>query len=692
MIGERENNFSETEYGSLVMRPYNISGNDIDAFYDANDNLVFVLDKTLNDTKPNVLLVINPESDRKWDEILANDYGVDLEYVRPKQDNKYQKLDIEYSGLSVYENLINAYVSGDGIEDNLVQLDVLRNSAARHSAMTRLNAANEIITRTNATIVKTKESIVRLETRLKTLRAKLADMKKEIGRVAPKQSAAKILRTESQIDSTKEKIKRAQKRLESAERRLETATIDAQLASNLLNQPGVEIKQPAKNKPVIVAPRHEVQTVVPDDETVDDDFDGDATDDNDEGATMDDDNNEIKPLFDKDPEIINDEIAFKPVSFDASDLPITAPAPAFPTTLEVPDSKQEHVEKIDDLHESVEPAQPVLESLTPIMDEPLVAEPVIDDKPVISEKIHEPEISETPVEPIFDPADDVKPSDVQPAPAVEGNRPASPAIVEPMGAAPVVVDGYDDKKTKSSFLYYMLLLILIGLSVFALWMYQKNMGSIKPLLSMGKSDVATVAEKTVVAETGMTESVLNEPEVIEDVFVDEPVAAPEVAEPVIVEPTGEADVEESEPFIMDVVSEKISAFSNIQEPEYVESEENDIVYEPVVNKPVYGAAEKHTEMFVYEDDTAVAEDSEYDEEYSEPVVYNQPVYSQTDEQYVNYVDDTVFVDEPDSNFVGGYDDTVYAGDVYYEDGVYYDDYDPEEVAYQAGDDGYDEYR
>ena len=156
MKGERENNLNDTQYGSLVMRPYNISGNDIDAFYDADDDLVFVLDKTLNDAKPNVLLVINPDADKKWDEILSGEYGVDLETIRPKQDNKYQKLDIEYSGLSVYENLINAYVAGDDITDDLMQLNVLRNSAARHSAMNRLNNANEIISRTNVTIVKTK--------------------------------------------------------------------------------------------------------------------------------------------------------------------------------------------------------------------------------------------------------------------------------------------------------------------------------------------------------------------------------------------------------------------------------------------------------------------------------------------------------------------------------------------------------
>ena len=131
---------------------YKINGNRIRAYYDSAHELIFVLDETINADKPNVLLVIDSFDERKWDDVLANDYGIDLETVRPKKDNKYQKLDIEYSGLSVYENLINAFDAGDDLDEHLVQLNILRDSAARHSAMTRLNVANETITKTNATI------------------------------------------------------------------------------------------------------------------------------------------------------------------------------------------------------------------------------------------------------------------------------------------------------------------------------------------------------------------------------------------------------------------------------------------------------------------------------------------------------------------------------------------------------------
>jgi len=68
MIGENTSSLQETEYGTLIMRSYDIEGNNIDAFYDDADDLVFVLDNTINPNKPNVLLVINPEGDKKWDE------------------------------------------------------------------------------------------------------------------------------------------------------------------------------------------------------------------------------------------------------------------------------------------------------------------------------------------------------------------------------------------------------------------------------------------------------------------------------------------------------------------------------------------------------------------------------------------------------------------------------------------------
>ena len=66
MIGEREDFQQETDYGTLIMRPYDIDGNDIKAFYDSADDLIFVLDSTINESKPNVLLFITPDGDKNW--------------------------------------------------------------------------------------------------------------------------------------------------------------------------------------------------------------------------------------------------------------------------------------------------------------------------------------------------------------------------------------------------------------------------------------------------------------------------------------------------------------------------------------------------------------------------------------------------------------------------------------------------
>ena len=840
MIGERENIFNETEYGSLVMRPYSISGNDIDAFYDANGNLVFVLDKMLSDAKPNVLLVINPDGDKKWDEILSGTYGVDLESVRPKVDNKYQKFDIEYSGLDVYDNLLKTYMSGDGVEDNLMQLSVLRNSAARHSAMIRLNVANETITKTKATIIKTKESIVRLETKLKTLRDKLSDLKGEVGRVAPKQSAAKILKTESQIESTQEKIKRANKRLESAEKRLETATIDAKLASDLLNQPSLEIKQPTRNKPMIVMPNHEANIDAPDnevnnkadiikadiidesgsssdeeevaeeiderpqehedvnvveeiqnepqeheeikDDKVDDeelsddivfgddgemfDYDKESEEETDDIKKLDDEDNknstqkdnlisepsdiqdseqtddndseqnDIKPLLDKDPEIIDEDIAFKPIDFNVSDdvSEMAVPAPVFSNTSEFSDSDEDgekdvvgnssdkfddrdDSELIDNDGEKSEQSRPVLESLTPIMDEPLVAEPIIDEnntleeiqeeKPLLNlseEKTSNVEKHDTqPDVDVFDSSnlsDSDTINDTVPAPVDDGYRPVSPVI---MSDADVVVAEYDDSGSgsKSPFVYFLLLLILIGLSVFALWLYQKKFGNIKPFFSGSAPDVVNVSE----------------PEPIENkVIIEEPADVQQIeSENVSVDNTAvvqnlpqkspEPVVEDAEPVVMNAVSSKISSFSNTLNVGEKANESTNVN----VDKPAYDTGEKHEEMFVYE--TENPEDAENDEEYSEPVIY-YPVpeqriqysetYFQDDNPFVDYVDqdDTQveFVqefteeyntDNSDVDYVDGWDNPGYIHD----GGMAYEEeYDAEEAAYQAGDDGYDEYR
>ncbi len=598
MIGERENNYTDTNYGSLIMRTFDIDGNNINAFYDAGDNLIFVLDNAINAQKPNVLLVINPDGDKKWDEILSSDYGVDLETIRPKVDNKYQKLDIEYSGLNIYENLINAYNAGDALDDYLNDLMILRDSAMRHSAMMRLNSANETIAKTNATIIKTKESVIRLEARIKTLRSKLSSAKKEIGRVNTKQSASKILKLESQIEAANEKLKRAKKRLESAQKRLEVATVDAELASNLLSQPQHEIKQSSKNKPVMVAPEYPMQTI-------------EAQEDEEEFGQ-----DEIKPLFDEDPQILNENIAFKPIIFDA---------PTF-------DESNEIVPVVNDVPVETPENKPVLETLAPVE-----SEPVFTPQPIIEEDIKEKPVLETikPVEETPEPV--AAPAPV--APAVEPVIPVAPAVEPVIPVAPIVNNfqtPVEPKQEKSNpgFLYYMLLIVLILLSVFTLWLYQKNMGTdVMPVLTAKTSEsqivepaavvatepVATVTvdedsafldEEPVVAETAIAEpEPIVEPE-IEEEIIEEEIDEEPIMESTVVEPVIEETVVVDEtPVVIDAVPGRLntSGINNSAEEPVSVSED-----EILAAKPVYEPGAKYDNMFVNENDM-IAE-PEYTEE------------------------------------------------------------------------------
>ena len=640
MIGERDDIVNETEYGTLTMRSYDIDGNAINAFYDNSDDLIFVLDNTINQNKPNVLLVINPMGDKKWDEILAGEYDVDLETIRPKQDNKYQKLDIEYSGLSVYENLINAYVAGDDLTEHLNQLNILRDSAARHSAMIRLNVANETISKTNVTIVKTKETIVRLQERVKTLRAKLSAQKKEIGKVPTKQSASKILKLEAQIDATNEKLKRAKKRLASAQKRLEVATVDAELASDLLNQPALEIQQTAKSKNVIVAPKHEVQKIEPeeieDNEEFTDDFESDDTDvedvENTEEDTEDEEedvnaDNDIKPLFDKDPEILNEDIAFKPITFEAPALNMSQPEESEPVF-----NKEDISEKVPEIKQ--EAPRPMLDSMVPVQEEVKSPEVFDEPRPVLE--------SMTPVDnvaPVVEHKPEV-PLDVPPIVSSEPqySRPVPP-IMPAVNAADVVVA---DKNTRSkpTFVYYLLLVILIVLSIFTLWLYQKHAGTTgKPLLT------AVVSEKVVEEPLPETtkEVVADKVETIkpekvkgaeEFVFDDEDFEAEEaetenasnqeetesVAEPEQEAIAEETEVEEdvetedevieesAEPVVMDAVPANIMPTNDSDEEEIIAEDAEEVD----VDKPEYDVGSKSDNMVVSEQEYQEPVDDQYE--------------------------------------------------------------------------------
>lgn len=547
---------SSADATHLTPEEYNIDGNEFTAYYDGAHKLVFVLDSTVLTDKPNVLLIINSIEDRKWDDILANDYNMDLETVRPKKDNKYQKLDIEYSGLPVYNKLINEYKAGNDLEIALAELSNFRTASIRRAAADRLVASEEAIVKTRETISKTGETMRELQARLKKLREKLAKQKKEVGKEPTKQSAAKILKTESQIDATNEKLKRAKKRLTNAQRRLAVAEEDAEIARRILGQKEefiqVPIRQEIKQE-VIEEPKAEEMA------------------------------EEVKPLFDQDPEILDDKIAFKPIEFGA--------APVEPVR---------EVERIEETVFKPVEVPPAPLSFTPpaATEETVFTEPVIEPTPVLETITSVEPVAEYVPEPVVEPMVTPEPEPVPapiPAPVVEA-RPVSPIAGPGASSSPV------GERRKPTALYYIMLVVLIVLSVFTLWLYQKNTGNTVPELTSATPEVVAPAP---VVEQPKPEPVVESPFVVEPEVIPEPVyiePEPIFVEPEYIEPEY---IEETEVPVQpepEVTPEESSWI--IAEPTYTVAEPEPVVQpkpKPVVNKPAYNVGGERNEMFVADD-------------------------------------------------------------------------------------------
>ena len=648
MPNEREN-----FYQPLTYTDYDIAGNVFRAYYDADQKLVMVLDFVVNDVKPNVLLVINPVGDRKWDDILMNDYAVDLETVRPKKDNKYQKLDIEYTGLAEYDNLVRAHNDGDNLSGALADLLNFRNAAARRAALERLGAADAVAERARETIEKTSESISAQQVRLKNLRGKLAEQRRDVGKEPTKQSAAKILRTESQIDATNDKIARAKKRLSSAQHRLDVATEDADTAREILahlddlmdaddNLPTTpiptdvaEFEQPSVPMAQVpqfteIAPYEQPNAHEPKAEDMAED--------------------EVKPLFDKDPEILDEEIAFKPIDFnlpaESVMAPVAAatdeyaePAPVVPLSFTPPVQTQ-----------PVEPSvAPVLDSLTSVdlpsehIDSELLA--AIEPAPLPQEFVA-PVPGPAPVEADVRPVADVLPSqsvaqsvqpmpEISPAPIDSGMRPVSPITgVATETATPV--------RHKPTALYYIMLVVLIVLSIFTLWIYQKSANDTLPELGAQTKpiveEVVVATEKQeVVADAPspfIAQVEVAEPQPQEPVAVVEPepvLPEPEVAdiepEPIPVTPAVPVQVAEDIVPMVEIPATPAPVEEVVAEPDVVPVEpetpfltDETVVATPpkpiidmVVNKPAYNVSQNE-KMFVaapeYETDVVAQEEIE----------------------------------------------------------------------------------
>ena len=684
---------------SLTQIEHDIAGNVIRAYYDKDDKLIFVLDETVNADKPNVLLVIDSFDGRKWDEVLVNDYNVDLETVRPKRDNKYQKLDIEYGGLDVYADLISADENGDDLDDALDNLNRFRIMSVRRSARERLDAANEVIEKAQDTIKRTNDTIDELRTKIKDLRGRVAAQRREIGREPTKASAAKILKTEAQIDATNEKLTRAKKRLTNAQRRLTTAEEDAEIARALLARDVPKVSSKPKNKIVRQQAPVVVEKIEPKAEEMRDD-------------------EEIKPLFDRDPENLDDSIAFKPIDFgnDAQETqePVSKPVEqSFETTNEsnhdnddfvpaplsfTPPTKTEDENVLGETETPTESDLPVLETLTP---EPIADIPELptetsyenDSKPIMPEPLPEPILESqkqiTEDKQAKEPLTADAPVAVTPVVPVVPVAPVTP--VRPVSPVMNNVTPVDEKPHKATFMYYVLLVLLILLSIGTLWLYQKTTSENTPDLAMVVSEKAPTPapEKPSIVAEPIVQTVSTTPG---GDIKEEPVAEPIVSKPIIVEPKpvvtkpSVVDVE-PEPVAVDVapVIESVAIEPEPvvvkPEPAPIEMESSFVMPKPVATyepekpripteaevlatKPGYNVSQNE-KMFVaesdYDTDVAYAngETDDYDEYVDvdvdiEPVVVKEPitikepaiVVAEPEPAEYNQVASVVFDDEP----------------------------------------------
>ena len=676
MSNERENLFQP-----LTFADYNIAGNVFRAYYDADKKMVFVVDYYVDDLKPNVLLVINPVGNRKWDDILMNDYGVDLETVRPKKDNKYQKLDIEYTGLAQYDALVRAYDADENLDYALTQLNAFRHDAAKRAANERLGAAELTIERAQETIEKTADTITELRDKLKKLRAKLADLRRGIGREPTKQSAAKILRTEAQIDATTEKLERAKKRMESAQQRLDNAQIEEKNARNILgalNKIGVPAMPMVADVAVVETPS--VPAVRGEDTTdiipLDEDIDNEP-----KAMNMADD---VKPLFDEDPKILDEDIAFKPIDFGApkvsediteednteddvveeeyNTVPLVQPLSFTPPVSMTP-IDEETTDFVEDIPAPV--VRPVLDSISPVdsgdennapveIDSELMAgwnTPVVEPEievpaPVVTE-VATPVVPKAQEEvPVVAPVSENMP-EVAVAPVDSGFRPVSPVT----GDVPVPPADNAQGPQKPTLLYYVMLSVLIVLSIFALWMYQNSANDNTPELLSKTNDVAvveTVSEDVVAPAPSQVEVSqetpfidVSEPEpVVQNapVVVSEPVVQEVKPEPVVEEPVVAQPEPENIPITEETVMESepvVSAPVDVSEPEPV-VEETATITEGVV-EPV---AEPDVVVVPASEEEVLASKPEYN------VSQNEKMFV-ADEGYV--VSDSVVVVPEESN-------------------------------------------
>ena len=274
--------------------------------------------------------------------------------------------------------------------------------------------------------------------------------------------------------------------------------------------------------------------------------------------------NEVKPLFDSDPNVLDDNIAFKPIDFNAAGdthvAPMVTPEPLSFTPPSGTDTTPNNLES--------ENAAPMLDSLTSVS------------QPTTEERI---DVTAT-VEPASPDASVVTDSPEQTIDVVVETQPApEPIHVEPITpvrpVSPITgsdVSSTDVRYTKRpTLIYYVMLILLIGLSIFTLWLYQQKNGAVVPDLAATTvaSDITTKSTTGEIQETNIPSPFVN---VDADQKEPEPVVEPASVETVV--PDAVAEVVDDTPIqdVPAVVESEPVAVAVEPEPEPVAQESESV--------------------------------------------------------------------------------------------------------------------
>jgi hypothetical protein len=214
------------------------------AFYNG-ERIAAVLDTTADEAAPNHLLIVAPRAgenpvnpDTKWDTILKEDFGIDPNLLRPKENTKYQKLDISYGDLSLFDAF--------SVEPNEEMLEILvenRLNLALENAYRREEQYLLAHNRASLTITRAESGIELLNMRVSNLSRKAL---RESDDATKAEATAKLYLATEKLKRAQRRLKRAIKRAGATEADLAARRAQISRIKSLLSAQSREMKREEK--------------------------------------------------------------------------------------------------------------------------------------------------------------------------------------------------------------------------------------------------------------------------------------------------------------------------------------------------------------------------------------------------------------------------------------------------------------